>query len=101
MLLVPVDLELKQLGQTLDLVVKDSENEFLLFLLAKVNCQLGDITGLLHFCFHFIDFFLTPREFPEVSSHGRDSEFHRVTEVELLLPVQKPQTPRNMPRSPL
>lgn len=83
-LLVPVDLELKQLGQTLDLVVKDSEDEFLLFLLAKVNCQPGDITGLLHFCFRFIDFFLTPREFPEVSSHGRNSEFHRVTEVELL-----------------
>ena len=70
MLPVPVDLELEQLGQMLDLVVKDFEDECLLFLLAKVNCQSGDEEDLPHFCCFFIDFFLTPREFPEVSSHG-------------------------------
>lgn len=49
---------------------------FYFFLLAKVNCQPGDVRGWLHFCFLFIDSFLTPGKFPELSSHGGASEFH-------------------------
>lgn len=81
--------------------MKESEDGLLLFLLAKVNCQPGDITGLLHFCFPFISFFLTSGEQPKFSLHGGESEVHRVMELEILLSVQSPQTLRNIPRSPL
>lgn len=52
MLPVPVDLELEQLGQMLDLVVKDFEDEFLLFceqkLIVRRQKRIAPFLLLLH-----------------------------------------------------